>query len=308
MTTLKEDLNYLSDSLPQVQEAASQATAQAHALAEAAAALLQELQQARDEMSSHLTHVHDAWPAVKVQIETLEKELETAGGTVQLQWDKAHTELDEAGHALQAAGEHFHPKPGAVQNAFSQAGGRLEQGIADGAPTFERLGSTAHEGGVKLHAAAAAVVAETAGLRELLEHLHGEIHDAERALFEKLIAIAKAREQDATGLTEKLTQHYKELDSAVMTTFGDLGHVITDLESNWESHLRDTVTTPLTAAAEVVHAALGELSQDADQHENVVRQHATVEESALVELEQTANRLPDGIRQIKEAVEKLRAQ
>jgi hypothetical protein len=54
-----------------------------------------------------------------------------------------------------------------------------------------------------------------------------------------------------------------------------------------------------------MQTALEDLAKETEQHQLAVRSQQAVEESALGALEQTAARLPHGIQQIHEGLEKL---
>ena len=67
---MKEDLHTLSDTVPLVTQSMSQAVEAAEALEQAADALLQDVDEARQEVAAHLSKVQDALPPLVVQVET----------------------------------------------------------------------------------------------------------------------------------------------------------------------------------------------------------------------------------------------
>jgi len=308
MSTLKEDLAELQDTLPQLREDAARVTAEAHALVDAAAALLQEIHQAHDELQTLLAQAQDALPTLKLEIETLEKHLDESAAAVQQAWAQAHEALDASAQTLHTSGGQLKPKPGEVQGALSRAGGELDAAATEGGATVARLGAAAHDGATRMHAAAAAALAEATALLAQVEHAQSEAHDGERALFELIEKEATTRQQDAAHFAEQLAQRRKDHETSVEDPLEILGNVLTGVEKDWEDQLHEKATGPITTTAETVRAALDELARDAGQHENTVRENATAQGAAIDALEQEANHLPDGIHQIKEAMEKIRPQ
>ncbi len=305
MSPLKEDLAELADAVPALRQHASETIGRAHGLADAATALLQEIADARDEATSFLTSSRNAMPAFKNELEELDKRQQDAGDAAEKAWSEASDGLGGAEQALHDAGGQVASAQAGLLHGVFAAATRVDQASVAGTDAVQRLGGAAGEGATRLRAAAEAASKEAAALHELLDQTKQSVSEAEHGLLERMVQLAAAAQADAAALVEKLERRHQEHRTNLQAPLDALGGQLSAIEDGWETRLHDAVRAPVLQAEESARTALQELAGEAEQREAAVREAQAAQDASLALLEEAAGHLPDGIRQINEAMEKL---
>src|SRR5829696_4017698 len=122
MSTLKDDLAELSDVLPKLPVEVTAVVEAAQELDASAQTLLGAVGSGRQEMQTLLSHVQSALPDFQVQLELMEKRLETAVAAVEKAWNEADDKIEESEKALEAKGEELNTERTELMAVLFEAG------------------------------------------------------------------------------------------------------------------------------------------------------------------------------------------
>lgn len=302
---MKEDLSTLSDTVPLVTKSVTQAVEAAEALEQAAEALLQDVDEARQEVASHLNKVRDALPTLVVQIEIDTGRIGTAGDDASKAWDETHDAWGTAQDRLEKEAEEVLAARLELQGHLTEAGTKVDQSQAEGEAAVDALETEAQEAETKLAAAAQAVGEEVNELKQFMDIARSSLKDACATLAQRLLSLGEELEREAEQIIEDLkTKKEAQLDET-KEQLGDLsGEARSEVEITGDRAQR-TAVTPVTEAGDDLGVELERLSANTEKGEETLRREGLELAQALSQVETEAGRLPEGIRQIDETARTL---
>ena len=302
---LKEDLATLSDTIPLLSTKVSQAVEAAEALEQDAEALLHEVDEARQEVASHLAKVHEALPGLAVQLETDAGRVGAAGDDAVKAWDEAREDMAGAHSQLENEAQELMAACGDLQRHLTEVGSKVDQSQAEGEAAMGALETEAQEAETKLTAAAQAVSQEVDELKQFLDIARSSLQDACTVLAQRLLSLGEEMQHEAEQIIEDLRGKHKEHLEHSQDPLADLtDHVLANVEETGERVLR-TAATPATDAGLELRTELERLSATAEKGEEALRREGQELEQALAQLAGEADRIPEGIRQIDQAARTL---
>jgi hypothetical protein len=300
-----EDLTTLSDTVPLLSTKVSQAVEAAEALEQAAEALLQDVDEARQEVALHLTRVGDALPPLAVQVETDTGRLGASGDDAVKAWDQAHEDLGSAQDRLEKEAEEVLAARSELQRHLTEAGTKVDQSQTEGEAAVNALETEAQEAETKLTAAAQAVTEEVSELKQFLDVARSSLEDACGTLAQRLLSLGEELQREAEQIIEDLREKQREHLGNTQEPLADLSdHVLANVEDTIDRALR-TAATPTTDAGLELRTELERLSASAEKGEEALRREGQELEQALAQLAEEASHIPEGIRQIDQTARTL---
>jgi hypothetical protein len=302
---LQQDLNTLSDTVPLLAKGVSSALQEAQSLENAATELLQEIAEARQETSVHLSKLRDALPALAQQLDEDEKRLVAAGDEAEKAWSAAREALTAAEQRLETEADELLASRGELHQAVAEAGTKVDQSTGIGDAAVDRIEQESQESRKELETAADAVTEEVKNLKDFLGVAESSMSAASDALLKRITELAQRLEQEATKIVEDLDQKFQDHFSAVKDTVDDLIQTVDDGVKDAAERSEDKMTTPIGEAGLELRTELERISAAAEKQDTTLRQQDQAFDQALLEAEGEASVVPEGIRQIEAASQAL---
>lgn len=306
MSDLKEDLAELSDVLPKLPAEVTAAVEAAQELDAAAQTLLDAVGHGRQEMQGLLAHVQNALPDFTVQVEMMEKRLETALEVAEKAWNEADDAIEESEKALEAKGEELSTERTELLAVLFEAGTRVDQASADGDAAVDRLEAAAKDGQARVKAAADALTAKAAALGAQIKETTEAIEEAGQVFLDRVTTFVDNGRFDTDVLLDHLEHRMKQYTA-------HLESVTKEVESRGDAivlaaskRTTENVRQPLIEEGEKFRTALEAMASNASEHQDTLVKVLAGHEEALEEVKQAAAPVPNGIMEIHEAVVRMR--
>ena len=306
MSTLEQDLAELSDVLPLLPAEVTALGESAGTLEAAAETLLADVGAGRQELESLLTGVRNALPGFTVQVEVIDKRVETTLEAVEKAWSDADDLLEEGEKALATRGEEVDTERAELLKVLFEAGTKVDQASAEGEAAIDRLESAARDAHTRVKTAADAVTARVAALGTMLEQTTQAMADATEVYLERVTLFVDNANFDTGVLLDHLehrlgqyTGHLEELGKEVDTR---VSAILTD----GSKRTYDNVREPLLTAGEELRIAVERLAATASTQREALAKGLDAHDAALADVKHVAEPLPAGVQQIHTTVLSIR--
>jgi chromosome segregation ATPase len=234
-----------------------------------------------------------------------ERAVIAGGGEVATAVDTALTNVDEAREAVSQAADAAEAARVELHREAAEAGPTLQTLEQDVRGGLDQLGDTLQAGEGELTAAMQAVVAETEGLRTMLEEQRGELASATDALKQRLSDALEHAKQGLASLESDVEswqrEHDTHLGGEATRLVSAREEAVKDVEERLDTEVRDAVSAGV-ADALVALQALDGVAAEATSDLESGRQSVAAYFDALSEAMQP---LPAAVEAVRKAVGEL---
>jgi chromosome segregation ATPase len=308
MSTLEQDLAELSDALPLLPAEVTALGGSAGTLEAAAETLLSEVGAGRQELESLLTHVRNALPGFTVQVEAIDKRLETTLEAVEKAWSEADDQLEEGEKALAARGEEVDTERAELLKVLFEAGTKVDQASADGDAAVDRLESAARDAQARVKTAADTVTTRVAALGTMLEQTTTAMADAAQVFMERITLFVDNANFDTDVLLDHLAHRLGQYTGNVEALGKEVETRVDAILNAGSARTYDNIREPLLTAGEEVRIAVERLAATASTQQESLAKGLDAHDAALTDVKQAAEPLPAGVEQIHNTVLSIRQQ
>jgi len=304
MSTLEDDLRELSDLLPGIPGEATAASQSAAALVAAAAPLQHEVEGLGGAAHDAVRVTSQLGQAFAKHANELAQALRADVAEATGSWTTARHAIEEAADKTFIAAIALSEPKAALLHTMDAHGHAIEGAIAQGDAVRTRLDHATIAAKNGTHEHVLTLRQESTAYHDMLKAVP-RLNDAADEIQARARELHDEIAEAATALHESLTQKAKELEDALRQSLATFTAELEGQRTLVRDTVQDDVAKPLDQAADAVVQSLAALAKSVEERDRRLVDLRAQLGQKLGQVEHTAQRIPDGVRDIHAAYERI---